>query len=286
MNSVSPLTALLGVAMLLVTVTVGCGGPSQDPESPLEPGSLQDPVALQETAWVVTGVLDDSGSLRAPVDAGQAGWRGMTLEFDAEGRAVGNGGVNGFGTDYEADSDGSLRFGQIASTLMAGPEEFMEQEAAFFSALSQVAAFSVSEDGGLLQLLDAQGVVVITAEPRIDLPLEGTVWNCTGFTNGAGGFVSLIAGTDINAVFSDGQISGTAGVNRYRAEYETDGDALTISDSIALTKMAGPEDAMAQEREYLAALGGVVGHSIAGGVLTLFAADGSSAVSYTAAPVP
>ena len=52
----------------------------------------------------------------------------------------------------------------------------------------------------------------------------------------------------------DGEVTGTGGVNRFTGTYEaTDDGALTFG-PIASTKMAGSDEAMAQESEFFAAL--------------------------------
>ena len=55
-------------------------------------------------------------------------------------------------------------------------------------------------------------------------------------------------------MFADGQVSGSGGVNRYNAGYETQSpDGISIG-TIAATQMAGPSAAMKQEAAYFAAL--------------------------------
>ncbi len=61
------------------------------------------------------------------------------------GKATGNGGLNTFSTTYEAKDDGSLKFGQVASTMMAGEPAAMEQEAAFFKALENTRTYEFNE---------------------------------------------------------------------------------------------------------------------------------------------
>lgn len=86
------------------------------------------------------------------VDGSQA-----SLEF-TDGQASGNGSCNGFGGEYVQDGD-SLTFGPIVSTLMACLEPgIMEQESAYFTALTATASFRVDEQ--TLSLFDADGSVL------------------------------------------------------------------------------------------------------------------------------
>lgn len=66
----------------------------------------------------------------------------VTTEMKLEGgQASGKGGVNQFSGPYEAKDDGSLTFGAIVSTKMAGPEPAMTQENKFFEALGKTKRF-------------------------------------------------------------------------------------------------------------------------------------------------
>lgn len=82
------------------------------------------------------------------------------LEFNAqEGRVHGNAGVNVVNSTYALDGE-SLKFGDAATTMMAGTEEAMQVEQAFLGAFAKVATFNVAED--VLKLSDAEGNVVMT----------------------------------------------------------------------------------------------------------------------------
>jgi heat shock protein HslJ len=64
-----------------------------------------------------------------------AGIRQPELGFDPEGRLHGCAGVNRVMGSYTV-SDGVLRCGQVAMTMMAGPPEAMAYEQAFVTALA------------------------------------------------------------------------------------------------------------------------------------------------------
>ena len=66
----------------------------------------------------------------------------------------------------------------------------------------------------------------------------------------------------------DSRFSGSGGVNRLMGGYTLAGNALSFSNA-ALTMMAGPPEAMAQEQTIIAALARVRGYTIAGDQLTL-----------------
>jgi heat shock protein HslJ len=63
------------------------------------------------------------------------------------------------------------------------------------------------------------------------------------------------AGVEASAEFEDGQVTGSAGCNRYFGAYETDGSDITIG-PVAATEMwcESPEGAMDLEQAFLAAI--------------------------------
>lgn len=63
--------------------------------------------------------------------------------------------------------------------------------------------------------------------------------------------------------FTDTDASGFGGVNRYMTFTSSREGARDIAE-IASTMMAGPDDAMAAEQDYIAALGTVTGCTVAG----------------------
>lgn len=116
-------------------------------------------------------------------------------------------------------------------------------------------------------------------------PLEGTSWECITFAAGGGVQNPPLPTAPITAEFSeDGKMTGNASVNSYTTAYETDGAQLTIDDQIITTKMAGSEEAMAQESDYLTALATVESYNINGqGELILFGQAGNTVARFGAA---
>ena len=112
--------------------------------------------------------------------------------------------------------------------------------------------------------------------------LEGKVWKATAIS----GVTAVLTekGTEVTAAFDAGKLSGSGGVNRYTATYETQsGDKIKISQP-ASTLMAGPPKAMAQEQAYFAALTKVTKFAVTADSLTLMDDQGTTLVSYTVVP--
>jgi len=102
--------------------------------------------------------------------------------------------------------------------------------------------------------------------------LEGTSWNCMTFNVG-GTPRPVPADIPITAEFgADGTLSGNASVNTYSTTYKADGGNLTIDPNIVTTKMAGSDEAMKQESDYLTTLVTVASYQIddKNGQLVLF----------------
>jgi len=108
--------------------------------------------------------------------------------------------------------------------------------------------------------------------------LEGKVWKATEIS----GVTTVLTekGTEVTAAFVAGKLSGSGGVNRYTATYETQsGDKITISQPAA-TLMAGPPEAMAQEQAYFAALTKATKFAVTADSLTLMDDQGTTLVRY------
>lgn len=104
--------------------------------APLPTGGLP----LADTKWALTGASWTTEDLAA---------YGITLEFSAD-TASGFGGVNQYNASYTSDTKGELKFGEIASTKMAGDEAAMEAETQYLAALKTVTSYGTS--GELLDL--------------------------------------------------------------------------------------------------------------------------------------
>lgn len=249
----------------------GEGYPS--PSNPT-PGGYPAPAGdpLAGTGWILTEVNGQPALADVSV----------TLEF-ADGRLGGSDGCNSYGGGYRVE-DGRLIVGaDMASTLMACADEIMQQASAFTAVLLQSPAFSI--EGERLTLLgeDGAALAVFAAQSQ---ELAGTSWIVTGMNDGSQAVVSPLLDTEITAAFgADGQVSGSAGCNRYFASFSVDGNTIKIGAPGATKMFCGePAGLMEQESRFLKALESASSYRVSGGTLTLFAADGSTAVALVRAP--
>lgn len=130
----TPIALVATVLVALVALLSACGGGDED-------NAANAPTML-------------AGSWKLETLNGKAADATVTSTLTmADGKANGNAGVNQFNGGYEAPSDGVLTFGPLATTMMAGPDNAMQQEQAFLKALGDTKKFT-TEDGALVLMDD------------------------------------------------------------------------------------------------------------------------------------
>jgi len=105
--------------------------------------------------------------------------------------------------------------------------------------------------------------------------LGGKTWVLKSYGD-AGNPTAVIAGAEVTAEFTDGEVGGSAGCNHYFGSYEIKGNGLTFG-PVASTEMwcEDPEGRMDQEYAYLQALGKAEEYEVDGSKLTITCADSS-----------
>ncbi len=83
-----------------------------------------------------------------------------SIVFNDDGTLSGSSGCNGFGGEYSVEGD-QIKFGGLASTLMACDEPLMTQEGTVFKVLNDTASYQI--DGGTLTVTKDGTVLVFTA---------------------------------------------------------------------------------------------------------------------------
>ena len=128
MKRTKPLALMAAVLVAVVALLSGCGGADNAPNAP----------TMLEGSWTLVTLNGAAADASVPSS--------LTMN---EGKANGNAGINTFNGSYDAPSDGVLTFGALATTMMAGPDNAMQQEQAFLKALADTKKFT-TEDGGLV----------------------------------------------------------------------------------------------------------------------------------------
>ena len=230
---------------------------------------------LDGTQWTLT-TMGPADNLVTPLPDNP-----IELEFK-DGQVLGTAGCNHFFASYTIPAAGEISIDAVGSTLMAClQEEVMARESQFLAALQAATGYELGD--GALTIQYEGGSLQLTARiAPADLSLEGTEWQLTTFVSGEAAS-SLLADTQITAVFMQGQVSGTAGCNRYFGSYEIDGETITFS-PMGSTRMACAEEIMAQEGSYLTALPAATAFQIEGEQLTVVYDAGS--LVFQGTPLP
>jgi heat shock protein HslJ len=134
-----PLALVAAILVALVALLSGCGGEDNAPNAP----------TMLQGSWKLETINGAAADPTVPT----------TLSLNG-GKATGNAGVNTFNGDYTAPSDGVLTFGTLASTMMAGPENAMNQEQAFLKVLSDTKKFT-TQDGALVLMDDSEAKLAV-----------------------------------------------------------------------------------------------------------------------------
>ena len=88
----------------------------------------------------------------------------------------------------------------------------------------------------------------------------------------------MYEGKEVTIAFSDtNMLGGKSAVNNYFTEFSLDGNKIKLN-ALASTKMAGPEEDMAVETEYLQILNGADTISLDGDVLTITTTSGTNLI--------
>jgi heat shock protein HslJ len=139
------MTEMRALLVLFVALTLAACANDRS-RAPTE-GSKMKTVTAQDlagTEWLLESLGGASVLERAPA----------TLAFPEPGRVAGKGSCNRFMGSVEI-GQGAVRFGKMASTMMACPPEVMQQEAAYLKALEN--ADRISFEGRYL-LVYAKGL--------------------------------------------------------------------------------------------------------------------------------
>lgn len=233
---------------------------------------------LVENVWRLESYLNADGETVFTLPSTH-----VTAEFEA-GQIAGDAGCNSYFGSYSLDND-SIEFREVGSTMMAcSPEILMEQETAYLSALQTAASYTIDDDQ--LQMMNADGEVILTFGVLEPAPLAGTTWVMTAYNDGEGGLVSVLEGTQVTAIFNDeGEVGGNGGCNTYGGSYSVEGDSIEFSELVqTLMACLEPEGVSEQETAYLAALQAASTYSIRGNTLELRDSNNQMMVRFVAQP--
>jgi heat shock protein HslJ len=121
------------------------------------------------------------------------------------------------------------------------------------------------------------GAVNVKQDPAL---LEAANWTATEIRDGSGALAPVVADSQVTAIFKLGDVAGNASINRYTATYTTSTDDSLIFAVGATTQMAGPENLMTQEANYLKALADTKTYRVSAEKLELFDSSGKPTATF------
>ena len=234
------------------------------------------PAPIEGTPWLLESFLSTNGELENVLPDTL-----ITAEFENE-QISGSTGCNQYFGAYVSEED-TLSVTVIGFTEMyCSPEEVMEQEGQYLTALESATSYHVSADR--LEIFTGGGETALVYLVAESSSLTSAPWKLNLLDDGEGKVISTIAGTEITLEFAeDGNLTGSSGCNTYNSSYEINGDMITIG-PIASTMMSCTEPDMIMEQEfaYLQMLETVTNYQIKGNELELVNEAKESRLNYTA----
>lgn len=194
---------------------------------------------LNGTSWELAQVSRKGKNVVIPKEAK------ITINF-LENEINGFSGINNYSGDYTVNNNFTLS-ADVATTLMAGSENLMNIEQNFLDILQSFP--KISYNASTLTLSNKKEVwtfKVLTLNKK----LKNTSWK---LLNMDGKDISkLISKNDNNITlsFNENGINGNSGINNYFGKYEIVNNNIKVS-PLGSTEMAGPENLMKIEREFL-----------------------------------
>ena len=197
---------------------------------------------LNGTSWELIQVSRKGKNVVIPKEAK------ITINF-LENEINGFSGINNYSGDYMVKNNFTLS-ADVATTLMAGPENLMNIEQNFLDILQSFPKISYNGYNASTLTLSNKKEVWTFKVLTLNKKLKNTSWK---LLNMDGKDISkLISKNDNNITlsFNENGINGNSGINNYFGKYEIVNNNIKVS-PLGSTEMAGPENLMKIEREFL-----------------------------------
>ena len=167
----------------------------------------------------------------------------ISISFYDEGnQAFGFAGVNTYRTSYNKNGD-EVKFDRIARTRMSGPRDIMDAENNFVRYLENT-KYMFLKDNDLI-IITSDFTELKFRENIIDTnELNGKKFRLSNMPN-------IPEKTEITLSIENGSFVGNSGVNIYNIPFRLNNNEITIGEHGISTLMAGPEEDMKAEDEYM-----------------------------------
>ena len=214
-------------------------------------------INLNETSWELSQIIKRGKEQEFPQNAN------ITINF-ADNKINGNSGVNSYFGGYKIKNN-SILTANAATTLMAGPEELMKIEQRFLEILQNSPRITYSNT--TLSLRSKNGEIWTFEKLDLKEKLIDTKWKLSEMGQ------TKLPEKEITISFDKNKVNGNSGVNNYFGSYEIKNNSIKIG-PVGSTRMAGPENLMKIESEYLKLLQNSKTIKLVKNILTLTTSDG------------
>ena len=209
---------------------------------------------LNETSWKLTEIRKNGRSSYISRNTN------ITINF-SKNKINGSGGINGYSGNYKINRNSTLS-ATVTSTLMGGPTDLMNLEQDFFDILQSNPVIKHNKD--TLTLVNNAGDIwtfknpnAVNQRDKDSLSLSGlkrkllnTSWKLIDISDKNMRKILTTNEIRITLNFSEDRIHGDSGVNNYFSNYVMTSDNIVVG-PIGSTKMAGPDNFMKLESQYL-----------------------------------
>ena len=209
---------------------------------------------LNETSWKLTQIKKNRFNSYISENTN------VTINF-SKNKINGFGGINGYSGNYKINRNSTLS-ATVTSTLMGGSLDLMNLEQDFFDILQSNPVIKYSKD--TLTLTNKDGDIWTFKNPNtvnqkdkdslsllnLKKRLLNTSWKLIDISDRKMRKILTTNETRITLNFSEDRIHGDSGVNNYFSNYIMASDIIMIG-PIGSTKMAGPDNFMKLESQYL-----------------------------------
>ena len=197
---------------------------------------------LNETSWELAKIQQKDKILSIPKGTN------ITINFSKD-RINGYSAVNIYFGNYKIQNN-ILILSNVGTTEMAGSQELMDIERKFLDILQS--SPKISYDKETLTLSNNKGEIWTFKVLTLEKKLHNTDWR---LINMAGKNMKLQMKNEeqITLSFTENEINGNAGINNYFGSYKIIDENIII-EGIGATEMAGADNLMRIEGEYLALL--------------------------------
>lgn len=160
--------------------------------------------------------------------------------YGTDNQVSGFSGVNSYRTSYTNIDGNKVKFNDLAMTKKAGPEENMNAEADF-SKYIRNAQYMYKKANELIIISDNSTILRFIENYFEPMDFDGKEFKLS----------NMFEGTEITLSIEKNSFIGKSGVNNYSIPVEIKDNKIIISNQGISTMMAGPEEDMKAEDEYL-----------------------------------